>query len=369
MPDHEREARWQLSCVAEPGDSNLGRRIEALGAVAALAEIKAGTSSLTNAAWLQKRLSELKTNGHESQGLTRYVIPTDDQWPERLNDLGSRKPIGLFVTGRADLGECLSRSISVVGTRSITNYGRQITNELCGEIAYADLCVVSGAAFGVDAAAHKAALAVDGKTLAVLPGGVNDDYPAANGELLNQIREKGVVISEVPDGSHPTRPRFLQRNRIIAALTPATLVIEAPWRSGALSTARWASALLRLLLGVPGPVTSPMSAGVNRLIRQREAEMVTNHEDVFEFLAEIGQSMTHELTSAQTTLDLLSGVDSAVVEALPTRRGAGVEALTRTVDASASEIVAALGRLELQGLVRQGEHGWVVLRHALYPKT
>jgi DNA processing protein len=369
MPDQEREARWQLSCVAEPGDANLGQRIEAIGATAALAEIRAGTSSLTNATWLQKRLSELKNDWPQRQGLTRYLIPSDDQWPKSLNDLGSRRPVGLFVTGPADLSECLSRSISVVGTRSMTNYGRQATNELCGELAYANLCVVSGAAFGVDAAAHKAALAVGGKTLAVLPGGVNDDYPAANGELLNQIRERGVVISEVPDGSRPTRPRFLQRNRIIAALTPATLVIEAPWRSGALSTARWASSLLRVLLGVPGAITAPMSAGVNRLIRQREAEMVTNHEEILECLAEIGQCLAHETINAQTTLDLLSGVDSAVIEALPTRRGAGVEALTQIVDASTSEIVAALGRLELQGLVRHGEHGWVVLRHALYPKT
>lgn len=366
MPDADWFARLSLSHAAEPGDPNLGRRIHQIGARATVEEIKSGVSNLPNASWLRSRLSALDDPLATLQSGARYITPGSSEWPRAFDDLGPLSPIGLFAKGSGEMADFLSKSISVVGTRSASSYGKHVTAELSSELAHVGFCIVSGAAFGVDAVAHKAALEVGGKTLAVLPGGVDDDYPLAHHELLADIRASGLAVSEVPNGAHPTRPRFLQRNRVIAALTPGTLITEAPLRSGALNTARWASSLLRIVMAVPGAVHAPMSMGTNRLIREREAELVASPDDAIECLGPIGEAITKDVSNPQTELDLLAGVDSEVFEALPARRGITLERLTRKIDAPANQIAASLGRLQLQGLARQTVNGWVVARHALY---
>lgn len=285
----------------------------------------------------------------------RLLVPEEPGWPTGLADLGAAAPMCLWVRGSLDVGPALDTAVAIVGARACTVYGEHVAAELAAGVATAGRCVVSGGAYGIDAVAHRAALATGEPTVAFLAGGIDRLYPAGNADLLAAIAGSGALVSEVPPGSAPAKVRFLQRNRLIAAVTRATVVVEAAWRSGALSTARHAANLLRPVGAVPGPVTSASSAGCHRLLRDGCAVCVTDAAEVLEL---VGPVPAPERDGVARAGDGLSLLDRRVLDALPLRRGAGEEALARTAGLSLGELRAGLGRLELAGLARRDGAAW-----------
>ena len=284
----ERLARVRLSVALEPGTPATASLLAATSAehtvemYDAIGEVKERLDRVN-----PKRVLE----DAESRNI-RFLIPGDDQWPEQLNDLEYLKrgdsggvPFGLWTWGHVGLRDAVQNSVAIVGSRAATTYGTDVAQELASELAR-DRAVISGGASGIDAAAHRGALVTAGKTVCVLACGADRAYPGAHGHLIDTIVNKGgLVVSEVPPGATPTRTRFLARNRIIAALSAGTVVVEAAVRSGAMNTAGWAQELGRPLMGVPGPVTSATSEGVHQLIRTGAATLVTRAEEVKEVLA------------------------------------------------------------------------------------
>jgi len=284
------------------------------------------------------------------------VRPGDPAWPRGLDDLGPTAPPCLWVRGTLEGPRLDARSVALVGSRAATPYGERVTAELSAGLTERGFVVVSGGALGVDAAAHRAALAVGGTTLVLLAGGVDRAYPAAHARLFEAVREAGAVLSEVPPGRAPLRSRFLLRNRLVAALSRGTVVVEAAARSGALSTARHAAELLRPLGAVPGPVTSRASVGCHRLLRDGLAVCVTSPEEVAELVGELGEdALAEDPTAAPAGLD---PVARRVLDALPVRRPAALGTLLRVAGLGERETLSALGLLELAGLVRRTGDGW-----------
>ena len=248
----------------------------------------------------------------------------------------------LWAVGPTDVNEVTDRAAAVVGTRAATAYGEFVAADLAAGLATRDAAVVSGAAFGIDGAAHRAALAADGLTVAVLAGGIDVPYPAGHAALLRRISEEGLLVSEYPPGVRPARHRFLTRNRLVAALAGATVVVEAGARSGAANTAAWARALGRAVCAVPGPVTSSASVGCHALLRGG-ANLVTRAEDVIELAGRVGELAPDEQRPT-SPLDGLADTDKRVYDALPAR-GA------RTAD----EIAVASGIPPTAGLGPAGD--------------
>jgi DNA protecting protein DprA len=209
----------------------------------------------------------------------RFITPESSEWPVSMGDLLA-PPIGLIIKG----GETQERSVAIVGTRNPTTYGARVASEFASGFADRDWAVVSGGAYGIDTHAHRGAIAAEGVTYAVLASGVSINYPAGNERLFNEIAESGALISEVMPKERARPERFLTRNRIIAALSQGTLVVEAAFRSGSLRTARDAAEILRTVMAVPGPINSPTSEGCHRLIGERCAEIVTSVADALELL-------------------------------------------------------------------------------------
>lgn len=279
----------------------------------------------------------------------RVVIPTDDEWPASLNDL-ELPPLCLWVRGPADLAEVAARSVSIVGARSATAYGTQVAADLAAGLGQRGFAVVSGGAFGIDAAAHRGALAVDACTIAVMAGGIDRLYPSSHASLLAAIASSGAVVSEQPPGVAPIGSRFLKRNRIIAALSCGTVVVEASLRSGSLNTARHAQDIVRPVGAVPGPVTSMQSAGCHQLVRDRAAEVVTDVDEVADLVGRLGLDLAPTKRGHTRPLDILEPEDRALFEALPMRSHCDVEVLGRSAGLTTRQVRAALGRLELRGL-------------------
>ncbi len=296
--DSDRQARLALNHAVEPADPLIGRLLarhtpsQILAAIHAdqLADLDPDPSRrdrlIDRCVGLKLRLEP----GQVESGIAaadavgaRFIVPTDDDWPRQLNDLGELRPIGIWATGHwppippntpAETGN-MPAFMSVVGARACTGYGAYIAGVIGADLASARVAVVSGAALGIDAAAHRGALAVGGPTVAVLACGIDRVYPRIHEGLLRAIAGRGAVLSELPPGASPTRFRFLHRNRIIAALGAGTVVVEAARRSGSLVTARLAAELGRAVMAVPGPVTSDQSAGTHELIRDG-ATLVTS---------------------------------------------------------------------------------------------
>ena len=209
----------------------------------------------------------------------RFVTPDSAEWPQRLHELVT-PPIGIVVKGLIPNAP----SVAIVGTRNPTMYGARVASEFSSGFADRAFVVVSGGAYGIDTHAHRGCLAAEGRTIAVVASGVDVDYPAGNSRLFAEIQESGAIISEVMPGVRARPERFLTRNRIIAAMSLGTIVIEAAFRSGSLRTARDAAELMRIVMAVPGPITSPTSDGCHRLIGERCAEIVTSVSDAMELL-------------------------------------------------------------------------------------
>lgn len=394
-------ARAALSRLFEPSDSMGLALVAAAGPVDALriatGEVRSGTGLLgevlqeageagLNASsadfaealrrWLPRAAGLVPER--DLQTITRLggrlLVPEQPQWPASLLDLGPAMPLCLWTRGRS--GDGLPdgrRTIAVVGSRDATGYGLSVAGEISAGLVARGYTVVSGGAYGIDAQAHRSALAAAADsgppgTIAVLAGGLDRYYPAGNEDLLRGIARAGLLVSEVPPGSAPTRWRFLQRNRIIAALSQATVVVEARWRSGALSTAHHAASLGREVGAVPGSVYSANSAGCHRLLRDGSAVCVTDAAEVAELAAPLGKvpggsggggdGHGHR-SDAPAQHDGLAVEDLLLLDALPLRAGSPPEKLAAVAGLSLPAVRAGLGRLELEGLAqRAGTDTW-----------
>ena len=213
-----------------------------------------------------------------------FITPGDATWPEQLDDLAT-PPIGLVVKGKVD--SLKTRSIAIVGTRNPTPYGARIASDFAAGFVDREWSIISGGAYGIDTHAHKGALIAEGITIAVIASGIDINYPAGNERLFAEIAELGAIVSEVMPGTPAFPSRFLTRNRIIAALSMSTLVVEAAFRSGSLRTARDAAELMRPVMAIPGPINSPTSEGTHRLIGERAAEIVTSVSDAVELITSL----------------------------------------------------------------------------------
>jgi DNA processing protein len=297
----------------------------------------------------------------------RMIIPGEDLWPPQLGDLGIHEPLCLWWRGLEQELPRADKSVALVGSRDSTSYGASVTGDLAYSLAQRGFTVVSGGAYGIDAHAHRAALSGGGgaiPTIAVMAGGVDRFYPSGNEDLLRAVANQGAVIAEVPPGSAPTRYRFLQRNRLIAALTAVTVVIEARWRSGALNTAHHAESLGRAVGAVPGSVHSANSAGCHRLLREGGAVCVTDAGEVVELAAPSGSSLPEIRAGVPAEHDGLTLEDLILLDALPVRSATSVEKLTAVAGLSSESVRAGLGRLGLLGLAQSEGGSWKRSRKA-----
>ncbi|GHH67448.1 hypothetical protein GCM10017673_14450 [Streptosporangium violaceochromogenes] len=297
----------------------------------------------------------------------RLVIPGDPEWPTQLDDLKEARPYALWLHGEADLRFSCLRSVAVVGSRAATPYGTHVAAEFGGGLGERGWTVVSGGAYGIDGAAHRGALTSGSPTVAVLACGTDVAYPSAHHDLFEAIRSQGVLVSESPMGARPTRPRFLIRNRLIAALSRGTLVIEAAVRSGALNTAGHATSLNRFLAAVPGPVTSDTSAGCHRLIRQGAAVCVTTPEEMIELAGAMGDDLAPEARGPVFPRDRLDPRSRRVLEAVPARVGAGPATIAVAAGVDLETVLSCLGALAAAGHVQRVSRGWRLHRDALLP--
>lgn len=279
------DARLALFANIEGGHTFWSNQISERGALVVYEKLlKEGYDRIK----FEKLITNLKATKIEQikDSLTKtgsiFLTPDSPEWPDNLNDL-SAPPIGLVVKG--DLSALSEKSLAIVGTRNPTPYGVRIAGDFAAGFVDREWSIVSGGAYGIDSAAHKGALIAEGRTVAVLAAGIDVAYPAGNARLFAEIAENGALISEVLPGAHAIPSRFLTRNRIIAALSQATLVVEAAFRSGSLRTARDAAELMRPVMAIPGPISAPTSEGCHRLIGERAAEIVTSVTDAIELIS------------------------------------------------------------------------------------
>lgn len=286
----ERDALVILSHITEPGDMTAGRLVREYGAVATVALIADNATEIERVRDVSDFIQRVRPRySKEILGVImemcaragiRTITPEDIDWPDSVADLGDAQPHVLYVrSGEAYLDWSKAHSVAIVGARAATSYGENVAIELASDLAR-DHIIVSGAAYGIDGAAHRATLASGGMTIALLAGGIDRPYPAGHADLIARIARSGAVMSEVPPGSAPTKWRFLARNRIIAAISQASVVVEAGYRSGSLNEAGHAASLGRPVGAVPGPITSAASAGCHRLIAQLGAKLVTSADDI-----------------------------------------------------------------------------------------
>ena len=383
-------ARAALTYLAEPGDPALGALLGICEPVEVVAAIKAdmlpGTgpgcgdtpasrAALTRAlARWRARLPSLPGEADivaACRAGIRLVCPGDPGWPGPLDQLGAARPYALWLRGHADLDVLCQRSVSVVGSRAATGYGAHVAGEIAADLAERGWVIVSGGAYGVDAAAHRGALVVEGITVAVLACGVDYSYPAGHAQLFADIAARGLVVSEWPPGRHPGRLRFLIRNRTIAALACGTVIVEAGERSGALNTARHAADLGKPLMAVPGPVTSAQSAGCHRIIREWGASCVTRAADIIEMLSPLtdADALTSAdpdglaATAADLARDQLDADSARVLDAFPSRGSAGASTIAVEAGVDFGTLLGCLGVLTAYGFIERCDGGWRLRKH------
>ncbi len=364
----ERDARMVLSRVVEPGDPDACRLVHQLSAKVVLDRLRAGRLTSAKAVGWSERLPQADADTYRriaDRIGARYVMPGDSEWPDRVSDLEAligaedRRagvPFGLWLRGPLRLAAACDRSVAVVGSRASTAYGDHVAAAVSAGCSDAGYLVISGGAFGIDAAAHRGALTGPARTLAVLACGIDRLYPAANSDLLLEIAGVGLLVSEAAPGCVPTKSRFLVRNRLIAALSQGTVVVEAAVRSGSLSTARWARDLGRGVMGVPGPVTSALSVGVHELLRQPETMLVTDHHEVVDFVGPIGEAPAPQRRGDTRPWDDLDDDGRRLLDAVPRATPARAEAIARAAGIAAAVVPRLLADLEGRGLV-SGEPG------------
>lgn len=376
-------SRAALSMITEPGDRFAGHLVQAISAsvllefelknkptkdlramlqeAASLDEIEDAFSSLENAHLEARERWRARLNlGDFERALdsaidvgVKLVTPGATYWPNQLDDLKQSKPHCLWVRSKMPLEHLSLDSLSIVGSRTSTNYGDWVTSEIVADSAVRGLAIVSGGAYGIDAVAHRSALAVDAYSVAFMAGGIDRLYPSGNQTLLEKLAEKGALVAEQAPGASPTKWRFLQRNRLIAALGKATVVVEAGMRSGAINTVSHAHELGREVGAVPGAITSQMSAGCNRLIADGQATMLVSSADAAKLaLGDPGWF--------QPELDGLGALETRALDAMQ-RQPLLSSQIAAAAGLTAREVSIALGQLVLLGFVEQRDKGWVKL--------
>ncbi|GIG62845.1 DNA processing protein DprA [Longispora fulva] len=374
-------ARIVLASLVEPGNAVLARLVRTSGPAEALrrllGEPEAPHDLVTLSAAAKARLgdrdpwrlAEDARSAADRLG-ARLVTPEDPDWPTRADELArmsrggatgidvdSQPPVCLWVRGALPVADTVDRSVSVVGARTATPYGLYMATEISFGLAESGWTVVSGGAYGIDAAAHRAAMSAGGRTVAVLACGIDTVYPLAHAGLFEQIADTGLLLTEWPPGATPHRTRFLVRNRLIAALSRGTVVVEAAARSGARSTARRAFQLNRALMACPGPATSPTSEGCHAEIREHHARLVTTPEQVLEEVGRIGEYLAPPVRGRATERDGLDDLAARVLDAVP--RGHAISAAEIAVVAGVSPTDARrnLPALVARELVVEDDHG------------
>ncbi|MEH0840892.1 DNA-processing protein DprA [Micromonospora sp. CPCC 205711] len=378
-------ARVALTWLTEPGTWAVYRLVEQLGPVATLDLLLDGgaqDSRLRAAVTARSTAGDARAAAAEALDRTervgaRILTPEDGEWPARLDDLhrlvlpgASRRvdletapPLCFWVRGGWPLGEALDRSVAVVGARAATPYGVHVATELGYGMAERDWTVVSGGAFGIDAAAHRGALTAGGLTVAVVACGVDRPYPMGNAALFDRIAETGLLVSEWLPGSDPLRPRFLIRNRVIAAATRGTVLVEASARSGATQTLNRAIAMGKRAMVVPGPVTSAMSVGAHEVLREEsDARLVTGVPHVLEEVGRIGADLAPPARGPDRPVDLLDDEATVVLESLPRRGVVGIDALAARAGVDVRTAMRKLALLEELSMVVRRDGGYALGR-------
>jgi DNA processing protein len=378
----DRLARVALSFLAEPGDQVLGTLLRSFGPAGSLdlllgdtdgpdlaeasgARIRGVGISAAAASRMigrmRARLAGLPSPGRldlwHGAGF-RLVCPGEAEWPTQLDDLGEARPVVLWLRGEADLRFGCLRSVAVVGSRAATAYGSVVATEFAADLAGRGLVVISGGAYGIDASAHRGALAVGGMTVAVLAGGLEFGYPKGHCDLFAAISRDGLLVSESPPEAAPNRPGFLVRNRVIAALSRGTVVVEAALRSGALNTASHARELNRPVMAVPGPVTSLQSAGCHELIRQAGAVCVTTAAEVTELILPLDEGSAGDARDPVIPAGQLDPVTASVLRTLSSRTGRGPATIATLAGVDLDTALRCLGLLSAAGYAERCDRGW-----------
>jgi DNA processing protein len=369
--DPTRLARIALAHAVEPGSKALGDLVIAVGAVEALDRLRAGTvrggASEAAAARLRGldpyRLAEHAVDRANRLGV-RIVTPEDEEWPGQLEDLvrisrdvsdpvqrDTYPPHCVWLSGPWPLTDACDRSVAVVGARASTPYGEHVAGDLAYGLADRGWTVVSGGAFGIDAAAHRGALAGGGCTIAVLACGIDRPYPVSHTTLFERISEEGLLFSEWPPGADPHRRRFLIRNRVIAAATRGTVVVEANLRSGARYTAGRARDLGRSVLAVPGPITSAMSAGCHEELRAEGTVLATSVAHIVEAVGRIGEDLAPVARAEEAPRDHLTPLQAQVLDGVRARKVLTAEEIAGVVGVSTRDARRTLPSLEQLGFV------------------
>ncbi|MGH3426902.1 MAG: DNA-processing protein DprA [Terriglobales bacterium] len=364
----DRLATAVLSEMLEPGQLQYYALVAEHGAAGALERLMREAPLLTSVRGYLRRTGDPWLRGRRlierARGMaTRLVLMSDSEWPRQLCDLASltvedpaaAPPVGLWVRGRFPLEQLCERSIALVGARAATPYGTRVTAELAAGLVRRGWTVISGAAYGIDGAAHRGTLWAEGRTVAVLGCGVDRPYPTGHARLLGRIAETGLIISEWPPGSGPRRHRFLIRNRVIAALARGVVVTEAARRSGSRLTARRAQELGRVVMALPGPVSSTMSLGPHELIRDWQARLVTSAADV---IAEVGELRDVFAESAGHLEPELEALAARILDTAPQRQPVSVERLAAACEVSPRQVRAVLPQLVMRGQLRERPEGF-----------
>jgi DNA processing protein len=386
----DRLARVALAWLTEPGTTAVHQLVAECGAPAALRTLidadvpdqglRAAVAARL-AAGDPRRVAEVALARAERLG-ARIITPDDAEWPSQLDDLlrldavgGDRKvdretrpPLCLWLRGGWPLADALERSVAVVGARASTGYGNHVATDLGYGLADRDWTVVSGGAYGIDSAAHRGALSAGGTTIAVLACGVDRPYPVGNAALFERIAESGLLVSEWPPGAEPHRHRFLIRNRVIAAATAGTVMVEASARSGASSTLRRAVGLARPAMVVPGPVTSTMSVGCHVALRTLEGvRLVTGLAEVLEEVGRIGTDLAPLPRGPEHQRDLLDPEAAQILEAVPARRALAADEIATRAGVDLRAVLRKLGMLLDLGLLRRVDGRYALPRRSAPP--
>ncbi|MCW2695274.1 MAG: processing protein [Modestobacter sp.] len=380
--DPVQRARAWLSRAVEPGNLALWRFVEEEGPAAAATYLQSGAAPPRVQSLVGARAAEDTADADlrraERLG-ARLVCPEDPEWPavplHSLTLAVADEPVGgpapdrtqvlvpplaLWVRGEPRLDELVDRSVALVGSRASTAYGEHVAGELAYGLGERGWTTVSGGAYGIDAAAHRGALAAGVPTVAVLACGVDRVYPAAHAALFARVLDDGLLVSEWPPGCAPLRHRFLVRNRLIAGLTRGTVVVEAAARSGAQATAKRAERLGKAVMAVPGPVTSAVSVGCHELLRdtERGATLVASAAHVVDRVGGIGSDLAERPATPTTPHDSLSDVARRVLDACPVRTGVPPERLASVAGCDVLDVLRVLPALELADLVQWTGTGW-----------
>ena len=363
-----------LAAVAEPPSASVIALTEHLGAVDAAEAIRsrsvpAGFSAALEATQARHGAVDVDADLVAAAEVgARLVTPDDDEWPawslSALDRATSAArgggPLALWIRGPARLDDLGDRSVALVGSRASTSYGEYVASQFASGLAAHSRPVVSGGAYGIDGSAHRGALVAGGLTAAVLACGIDRDYPSGHARLLGEIAARGLVISEYAPGTTAAKHRFLTRNRLVAALSGAVVVVEAGRRSGAANTAAWARRLGRPLGAVPGSVTSATSVGTNAMIADGEAHLVATVEAVAELVEPDGCDARP--ASRQRSTDGLTPEQFRVIEALPKREAIGVDAIAFASGVDRTGVLRALAALDVAGLVHESGGQWRLAR-------